>query len=70
MEGKRTLNVTVIYNDEKIFKFENVTPGQWTLMDIDNFENAKKLTVILNDKIRNIFDFTKDPEAFKQSSYR
>jgi hypothetical protein len=28
------------------------------------------LTVILNDKIRNVFDFTKDPEAFKQSSYR
>jgi hypothetical protein len=39
-------------------------------MDIDEFKNAKKLTVILNDKIRNIFDFTKDGETFKQNSYR
>ncbi len=70
MEGREKLNVTVVYNDEKTFKFDDVKPGHWNLIDIDSFKNAKKLTVILNDKIRNVFDFTKDPEAFKQSSYR
>jgi hypothetical protein len=70
MEGREKLNVTVVYNDEKTFKFDDVKPGHWNLIDIDSFKNAKKLTVILNDKIRNVFDFTKDPEAFKQGSYR
>lgn len=70
MESRENLNVTIVYNDEKAFKFENVNPGHWSLIDIDDFKNAKKLTVLLNDKVRNIFDFTKDPEEFKQSSYR
>jgi hypothetical protein len=70
MEGKQTINVVIIYNDEKTFKFENIEPGYWSLMDIDDFINAKKLTVILNNKIRNIFNFTEDSETFKQVSYR
>jgi hypothetical protein len=70
MEGNEISSVVLLYNDEKIFKFENVNRGHWKIIDIDDFENAKKLTVILNNKIRNIFDFTKDPESFKQASYR
>jgi hypothetical protein len=70
MEGNEISSVVLLYNDEKIFKFENVNSGHWKIIDIDDFENAKKLTVILNNKIRNIFDFTKDPESFKQASYR
>jgi hypothetical protein len=70
MEGNEISSVVLLYNDEKTFKFENVDRGHWRTIDIDDFENAKKLTVILNNKIRNIFDFTKDPESFKQASYR
>jgi hypothetical protein len=70
MEGNEISSVVLLYNDEKTFKFENVDHGHWRTIDIDDFENAKKLTVILNNKIRNIFDFTKDPESFKQASYR
>jgi hypothetical protein len=39
-------------------------------MDIDDYDNAKKLTVIVNDKIRNIFDFDKNREMFKKASFR
>jgi hypothetical protein len=38
--------------------------------DIDDYYNAKKLTVILNGKIRNEFDFTTNGEKFKQVSFR
>lgn len=70
MEGKKDLNVTLVYNNDKTFNFENIKSGHWSIIDIDDFENAKKLVVILNNKIRNIFDFTKNSEDFKQSSYR
>lgn len=70
MEGRNTMNVVLIYNDERVIKFEDILPNHWSLIEIDNFNNAKKLIVILNDKIRNNFDFTQDPEAFKNSSYR
>jgi hypothetical protein len=70
MEGRTNLNVNLIYNNEKTFIFENVRPNHWQIIDIDDFSSAKKLIVILNNKIRNIYDFTKDPESFKQNSYR
>jgi hypothetical protein len=70
MEGKENLNVDIIYNSNKNFAFKNVSPGHWNIIEIDDFENAQKLVVILNDKIRNIFDFTKDREDFKLNSYR
>ena len=70
MEGKKELSVRVIYNDGVIFNFNNVEPGHWRLTEIDDFDNAKKMIVILNDTIRNVFDFTKDSDAFKQNSFR
>jgi hypothetical protein len=40
------------------------------MKDIDDFSNAKKIVVILNDKIRNTFDLEQDGEMFKKVSFR
>lgn len=69
-EGNKLINVKIIYNDDQVFNFGDVLPKHWVVRDIDDFENAKKLVVILNDKIRNIFDFEKDGESFKEVSFR
>ena len=70
MEGKSDINVRVLYNDDKVFSFENIKPKHWKMINIDDFENAKNMIVILNNKIRNTFDFTSGSEDFKQNSYR
>ena len=69
-ENNGPINVKVIYNDDKIFNFGNINPLHWKMVDIDDFVNAKKMVVILNDKIRNIFDFEVDGEMFKKVSFR
>lgn len=65
-----TINVKLIYNDDRFIDIGDILNKHWRLMDIDDYDNAKKLTVIVNDKIRNIFDFEKDGEMFKQVSFR
>ena len=40
------------------------------MVDIDDFVNAKRMVVILNDKIRNTFNFEVDGEMFKKVSFR
>lgn len=70
MEGNKDVNVNIIYNENTCYNFQNIEPGHWRYQDIDNFENAKKLVVILNDNIRNVFDFTSNPEEFKRNSFR
>jgi hypothetical protein len=40
------------------------------MRDIDDFNSAKKLVVTINDKIRDVFDFERDGESFKQVSFR
>lgn len=69
-EDSGDIKVQIIYNDEQIINLGNISQGHWIVKDIDMFNNAKKLVVILNDKIRNIFDFEKDGEIFKQVSFR
>ncbi len=69
-EGNGTINVKVVYNDNQIFDFGNILPQHWCMKDIDDFDSAKKMIVILNDKIRNTFDFNKDGEMFKKISFR
>lgn len=70
MEGNKDVNVNIIYNENICYNFQNIEPGHWRYQDIDNFENAKKLVVILNDNIRNVFDFTTNREEFKRNSFR
>jgi hypothetical protein len=69
-EGNGPIDVKVIYNDDQVFNFGEILPQHWVMRDIDDFNNAKKMVVILNDKIRNVFDFEKDGELFKQISFR
>jgi hypothetical protein len=69
-EGNGTINVKVIYNDDTIINFGDIFPQHWNMRDIDDFQNAKKLVVILNDKVRNVFNFEKDGESFKKVSFR
>ena len=44
-------------------------PEVWLLKD-DDFDNAKKLIVILNGKIRDEYNFIVDGDKFKQASFR
>jgi len=69
-EQNGTINVKLIYNDDRFIDMGNILSKHWSLMDIDDYDNAKKLTVIVNDKIRNIFDFDKNHEMFKKASFR
>jgi hypothetical protein len=70
MEEYERVEVQIIYNNEKIIDLGLVRPNTWIVRDIDEFSNAKKIVVILNGKIRNIFDFEKEGEMFKRVSYR
>ena len=70
-EGIENLNVTLIYNNTHIFTVKDLGPNTWKIINLDsNFDNAQNLITLVNDKIRNEFDFTKDKEYFKQVSYR
>jgi hypothetical protein len=65
-----TINVKLIYNDDQIIDFGDILPQHWAMRDIDDFNDAEKMIVILNNKIRNTFDFKKNGESFKQVSFR
>lgn len=69
-EPSRDINVQLIYNEDKVITFGEIKHSHWVVKDIDDFDNAKKLTVILNGKIRNEYDFIKDGDMFKQVSFR
>lgn len=69
-DNNNTINVKVVYNDTQIHNFGDILPQHWVMRDIDDYHNAKKMVVILNDKIRNVFDFQKDGEMFKKVSFR
>jgi hypothetical protein len=69
-EQNGTINVKLIYNDDQIIDFGDILPQHWAMRDIDDFNDAEKMIVILNNKIRNTFDFKKNGESFKQVSFR
>ena len=69
-EGNGPINVKLIYNDDIVFNFGDVLPQHWVMRDIDDFNSAKKLVVTLNDKIRDVFNFERDGESFRQVSFR
>jgi len=69
-EANKDISVQIIYNDDRVIDFGTINPTNWRLLDIDDYNNAKKLVVILNNKIRNIFEFEKYKEEFKNVSYR
>jgi len=67
---EKDISVKIIYNDKDVIDFGVIKPKHWVLRDIDDYKNAKNMTVILNNKIRNIFDFENDRFDFKKVSYR
>ena len=69
-DTNKSIDVKVVYNDNQIHNFGTILPQHWTMKDIDDFKNAKNMVVILNNKIRNVFDFEKYGELFKQVSFR
>jgi hypothetical protein len=69
-QTNQDIKVSLLYNDEKVVNFGIVSPGHWRLIDLGDYSNAKKLVVLHNDKIRNIFEFDKYREEFKNSSFR
>lgn len=69
-EMSKDICVSLIYNNERVIDFGNIPHGHWRLNDIDDYSNAKKLIVLLNNQIRNIFEFDNYREEFKQSSFR
>lgn len=69
-EFSSDISVQLIYNDDRVIDL-GITPHlHWRLLDIDDYSNTKKLVVILNNKIRNIFEFENYREEFKDASYR
>lgn len=69
-ENANDIEVRLIYNDKEIIDFGIVQKNHWLLRDIDDYQNAKNLIVLLNHKIRNIFEFEKYKEEFKLASFR
>jgi len=69
-EPQRNISVKLIYNDNQVINIDNIEPKHWIINDIDDYINAKKLTVLLNNKVRNVYDFEKTREEFKVVSYR
>lgn len=64
------IQVTIIYNNETVLDIGTIPYRHWRLLDIDDYHNAKKLTVLLNNKIRNTFEFDNYREEFKAASFR
>lgn len=69
-ENSDEIQVKIIYNDSNVIDFGIIKPQHWLLRDLDDYENVKNLIVLHNNKIRNIFEFDKYREEFKNVSYR
>lgn len=69
-ESGQDIKVNLIYNNEKIIDFGIIPHKNWRLVDLDDYDKAKKLVVLLNDKIRNVFEFDYYREEFKKYSFR
>lgn len=63
------VEVLIVYNNEKTHKVV-IDPQRWFTIDLDRYENAKELLVILDGKIRNHFKFDDYREEFKKISFR
>jgi len=69
-EPGRDIEVKVIYNDDQVFDFGIISPKRWGIKTIGDINDAEKMVVILNNKIRDVFNFTNNKEEFKQVSFR
>ena len=65
----KSISASVVYNQKDVHTYE-VQPGHWNITELDDYENAKELIVILNGKIRNHFKFDEYRNEFKEASFR
>lgn len=52
-------NVCIIVNEEKVFKIERNIKGLWSLKPIGAKSEIKKITIIVDDVVKNSYDFSK-----------
>lgn len=69
-QDSQTINVKLIYNDKQIINLGDINPDHWKLHTLGLYSKSDNLIVLLNNQIRNIFNFSEYREEFKQSSYR
>lgn len=69
-EELENLNIRVIYNSTDIHNITDLKPKFWRIIDLGNYEDAQEVIVLVNNKVRNVFDFTKIKDKFKYYSYR
>ena len=65
----RSIDVKVIYNNEKIYH-SVVKPKHWWMADLGMYKDANQLVVILDGEVRNTFNFSEYREEFKKASFR
>lgn len=69
-EELETLNIKIIYNNTNIHNITDLKPKFWRIIDLGNYGDAQEVIVLVNNKVRNVFDFTKIKDKFKYYSYR
>jgi hypothetical protein len=65
----KSISSTIVYNQKVVHNYE-LLPGHWNITELDDYDNASELIVILNGKIRNHFKFDEYREDFKNVSFR
>lgn len=69
-EGFQNLNVKLVHNNRNIYNLTNVNPNEWRILELGNYDESEELIVLVNNKIRDVYDFTKIRDTFKFYSYR
>lgn len=69
-EKVSNLNIKLVYNNTRIYNINNVGPDQWRIIDLGNYDEGQELVVLINNKVRSVYDFTKIRDSFKLYSYR
>lgn len=64
------LNVKLIYNNKNVYTIPNVNQNEWRTLDLGNYDESEELIVMVNNKIRDVYDFKNIRESFKLYSYR
>lgn len=68
-QDTKSISSTIVYNQKVVHNYE-LLPGHWNITELDDYDNASELIVILNGEIRNHFKFDEYREDFKNVSFR
>lgn len=70
MEGLSDVNVTIVYNKNQTIDLGTIPPNNWKNHTLGKYDDSNSLIVILNNKIRDIYNLDSYREEFKLNSYR